>query len=256
MENRYFVLIAVSIALLLFVGLLGMIQLGRRLGQKRDPKSAREGQAAAEGAVYALFGLLLAFSFSNAAERFDDRRVLIVNEANSIGTAYLRLDMLPAEAQPALRDGFRRYLDSRLLTYRKLPDVPAAREEFTRSLILQQELWRMAVETVKTQGVPPLILLPPLNEMFDLASTRVARTSTHPPNAIFAMLVALALVSAMLVGFRMAGDDRPSPVHTVVYAAVLSLVIYLVLDLEYPRLGFIRVDAADRALVEVREGMK
>ncbi len=134
--------------------------------------------------------------------------------------------------------------------------MQAAREEFARSVTLQQELWKLAVETIKKHGVPPLVLLPPLNEMFDLASTRAARSYTHPPNAIFAMLVALALASALLVGFRMAGDQSRSLVHTVLYAGVLSLVIYLVVDLEYPRLGFIRVDAADRAMVEVRESMK
>ena len=255
MENN-FVLVAVSIAVLLFVGLLAMIELGRRLGRERaarDPHAGGEG--AAEGAVYGLFGLLLAFSFSGAAERFDERRVLIVNEANAIGTAYLRVDMMPEEAQPALREGFRRYLDSRLLAYRKLPDVQAARAEFARSLTLQQVLWKLAVETIKKHDAPPQILLPPLNEMFDLASTRAARTYTHPPTAIFAMLVGLALVSALLVGFRMAGDQGRSLVHTVVYAGVLSLVIYLIVDLEYPRLGFIRVDAADRAMLEVRESM-
>jgi len=255
--EKHFILITVSITLLLFVGLLGMIELGRRLGRKRatsDPHAGGEG--AAEGAVYALFGLLLAFSFSGAAERFDEKRVLIVNEANAIGTAYLRIDMMPAEAQPALREGFRRYLDSRLLAYGKLPDVAAARVEFARSLSLQQELWKLAVETIQKHGGLPQLLLPPLNEMFDIAATRAARNYTHPPNAIFAMLVALALVSALLVGFRMAGDDSRSLVHTVVYAGVLALVIYLILDMEYPRLGFIRTDAADRALVEVREGMK
>src|SRR5262245_5578372 len=200
MEN-YFVLLAFVISLGLFFGVLVMIEIGRRYGQRREalhPEAGREGMGAAEGAVYGLFGLLLAFSFSGAAERFDERRILIVQEANAIGTAYLRLDMLPVEAQPALREGFRRYLDSRLLSYRKLPDVEAAQAEYARSQRLQKELWDATVQAIKAHGTQPQLLLGPLNEMFDLASTRAARTYTHPPLAIFLMLFALALISALL----------------------------------------------------------
>ena len=98
-----------------------------------------------DGAVFALLGLLVAFTFSGAASRFDARRHLIVEETNAIGTAYLRLDLLPASAQPALRDLFRRYLDSRLEVYRKLPDLDAAKAELARSTQLQGEIWSQAV---------------------------------------------------------------------------------------------------------------
>jgi hypothetical protein len=80
-----------------------------------------------EGSVFGLLGLLVAFTFSGASSRFDTRRHLIVEETNAIGTAYLRLDVLPSTVQPALRDSFRRYLDSRLAIYRKLPDAAAAK---------------------------------------------------------------------------------------------------------------------------------
>ncbi len=72
-------------------------------------------------------GLLIAFTFSGALTRFDARRVQAVDEANAIGTAYLRVDLLPAAAQPKLREAFRSYADARIATYRKLPDVAAAR---------------------------------------------------------------------------------------------------------------------------------
>ena len=86
-----------------------------------------------EGAVYGLLGLLIAFSFSGAASRFEARRDLIVQEANAIGTAYLRLDLLPDEARDGLREKFRRYLDTRLSAYRKMPDIEAAMAELARA---------------------------------------------------------------------------------------------------------------------------
>jgi len=75
----------------------------------------------------------------------DGRRQLVVEEANAIGTAYLRLDVLPHEAQPALRDKFRRYVEARLDAYRKLPDIAAAKEGLARAAVLQGEIWGEAV---------------------------------------------------------------------------------------------------------------
>src|SRR6266550_5246439 len=142
----------VPIAILCILGLLGgillMMEIGRRIGVRRLAQhgdNSIAGLAAIEGAVFAVLGLMLAFTFSGAASRFDARRQLVVEEANDIGTAWLRLDLLPASAQPALRELFRQYLDSRLETYRKLPDLAAAKTELAHSLKLQGEIWTNAV---------------------------------------------------------------------------------------------------------------
>src|SRR5512147_2359963 len=111
------VIVASLFAAGLFVGMILLLEFGRRLGQRRqgkDEEGARAGLGAVEGAVFALLGLLIAFTFSGAASRFDARRDLIVTEANAIGTAWLRLDLLSPGAQSELRDLFRKYLDLRL----------------------------------------------------------------------------------------------------------------------------------------------
>ena len=107
--------VAVLLTVALFAGMLvvpGDRPAHRRRAARADPDGLTKGASAAEGAVFALLGLLLAFTFSGAASRFEDRRWFINSEANAIGTAYLRLDLLPAEAQPPLRDLFRRYADN------------------------------------------------------------------------------------------------------------------------------------------------
>ncbi len=256
--SNYFTLIAASVALALFLALLGMIEVGLRTGRRRaalDPERGREGLGGAEGAVYGLLGLLIAFAFSGAASRFEKRRELIVDEANAIGTAYLRIDLLAAEAQPALRQSFRNYLDARLAAYRKLPNVTAAQVEFERAAVLQGELWREAVAATRGSPMNPAIVLGPVNEMFDLASARAAQAYAHPPLAIPTLLITLALVSAFIVGFGMAGNQGRSGLHTLAYAAVMSMVLYLILDLEFPRLGVIRVDSIDQVLVDARKAM-
>jgi hypothetical protein len=129
-----------SLASGLFLGTLALLETGRRIGLRRlakDSEAARTGLGVVEGAIFALMGLLIAFTFSGAASRFDTRRHLVVEEANAIGTAYLRLDLLPSDAQSALRESFRQYVDARLTAYRKLPDIAAAMQELAQATKLQ-----------------------------------------------------------------------------------------------------------------------
>jgi len=251
---------AVLVAGSLFVGILILLEVGRRIGARRiarDPEGARTGVSAVEGALFGLLGLMIAFTFSGAASRFDGRRKLINEEANAIGTAWLRLDLLSTEAQPEIRDLFRKYLDSRLLTYQKLPDVPAAEAELAHSIELQGEIWKRTVAAVK--GAPPgpsgTSVLTALNQMFDIVTTRTMAARTHPPPIVYVMLAALALAAALFAGDGMAGSKKRSTIHILGFAATLALTVYVILDLEYPRFGLIRLDAADRVLVELRQSM-
>lgn len=132
-----YALSAFLITLGLFFGILLLLEIGRRIGIQRraqDPEGAAAGTDPVDGAIFALLGLLLAFTFAGAVSRFDVRRALIVEETNAISTAYLRLDMLPTGVQPPMRDLFRRYVDARLETYRKLTDMQAAMAELNSAL--------------------------------------------------------------------------------------------------------------------------
>jgi hypothetical protein len=245
----------------LFLGMFLFLEIGRRLAFRRiakDPEGARAGTAAAEGAVFALFGLLVAFTFSGAAARFDARRQLIVQEANAIGTAYLRLDLLPADAQPALRELFREYLDSRLESYRKLPDLQAALAEVGHSVELQGKIWTQAVAACRAQGNPAAtsLVLASLNGLIDIVTTRTAAARMHPPEVIFWLLFVLGLGCSLMAGHGMAASKTRSWVHMVGFAAITAMTVYVILDMEFPRIGLIRVDAMDQVLVDLRQSMK
>jgi len=249
-----------SLAIVVLFGMLAMLEAGRLIARRRalaDPESARVGTGVIEGAIFGLLGLLIAFTFSGAASRFDARRQLIVQEANAIGTAYLRLDLLPASTQPGLRDAFRRYVDSRLEIYRKIPDLDAARAAFAASTRIQHEIWSTAVSACRSDPNPPstMLLLPALNEMIDITTTRLAAAQTHPPPIIFVMLGALALLSALLAGYAMGTGKGHNWVYILGFVAVISVTVYVILDIEFPRLGFIRLDAFDQLLVDLRNSM-
>ncbi len=244
----------------LFFGMLLALGIGRWIGVRRlgrDVEGARAGVGAVEGAVFGLMGLLIAFTFSGAATRFDARRQLIVEETNAIGTAWLRLDLLPEGAQPAIRQGFRDYLDSRLAMYRSLSDPVVAKQEWAHSTQLQDTIWTLAVAACREPGMQQttMLLLPALNQLIDITTTRAIATEMHPPMVIFWMLFSLTIVAALLAGFAMAGGRSLSWLHAIGFAAVMAITVYVILDIEYPRKGLIRVDRFDQALLDLRAGM-
>jgi len=244
-----------------FVGMVLLLEVGRRIRLRALAKEGEKpagGLGVVEGAIFGLMGLVIAFTFSGAASRFDARRQLIVEEANSIGTAYLRIDLLPEATQPPLREMLRRYVDTRLETYRVLPDIEAAMTQIAKANEIQRAIWKRAVLAIKEGANPQasVVVLPALNAMFDIANTRYWSTQIHPPLMIFWLLGILALVCALLAGFGMAGGKMRSWTHIAAFAIVITLTVYVIVDMEFPRMGFIRVDSFDQALVDVRASME
>ena len=253
-------LLGLLVVLGMLLGMLLLLEAGRRLGARRfarDPEAAKSGGGAAEGAVFGLMALLIAFTFSGAAARFDTRRTLVVEEANYIGTAWLRLDMLPVTAQPPLREKFRQYVDTRLAFYRKLPDIRSATDDLARAKALQNEIWKDAVAACRDSGSSPatMLLLPALNQMFDITTTRTMAAWMHPPAVVYAMLGLLMLVGSLLVGFDLGAGVARNWFHTFAFALIMALAIYVILDFEFPRLGLIRLHAFDQVLVDLRQNM-
>ena len=158
-------LIALLPAVGLFLGMLLFLEIGRRIGAgrlARDPEGLPKGVSAAEAAVFGRLGLVVAFSFSGAASRFEVRRHLIIEEVNAIGTAYLRIALLPA---------------------------------------------------------------------------------------------GLSLIGSVLAGYSMSVNKGRSLLHALAFSAMSSLAVYVIIALEFPRLGLVRIDAADRLLIDLRQGM-
>jgi hypothetical protein len=248
-------------SVLLLVGMLILLETGRHLGIKRrsiESEGERGSLGTIEGAVFALFGLLMAFTFSGAGTRFNEKRMLIAEEANTIETAYLRLHLVP-EAEPKLRELFRRYVDSRLETYRRLPNMEAARLEMANSKTIQEEIWTEALDATRLRSSHPAsawLLLPALNNMIDITTTRTMALQVHPPRIIYALLFALGLICSLLAGYRMASGQRRSWLHILGFTVITVIIVYVVLDVEYPRTGLIRLEAADQVLIEVRSAMK
>jgi hypothetical protein len=236
-------------AFLLLPAMIVLLEVGRRLRRQRAEAVV---SSAIEGAIFGLFGLLLAFTFSGAVSRFDTHRQLLTQEANDIGSAYLRLDLLPAEAQPELRQLFRDYTTSRLHLY------DAVSEEISPETVrLQREIWQRSTAAAMAQGASPdatRLLLPAINDMIDITTTRQNAFNMHPPEVVYWLLFVFSGGAALMAGYSMKAGPRDW-MYSIALALAVTLTVYTILDVEYPRRGLIRLQQLDRTLISLRDSM-
>jgi len=248
--------LALIIAGVVLAGTIISLEAGFRWGRREaahNPKLQYEGISAVEASAYALLGLLLGFSFSGAMARMDSKRDLVVSEANAIGTAYLRVDLLPEETQPAIREQYRRLIDARINVYQQRGDSKRAGQELAVVLATQQVIWTMSVAAAKSSPGSAVLVMPPINDMIDLGTALRVSIQTHLPGLILMLLVGAAILSGLLAGYSMAKRRQRSWFHVVAYASLLAITVYTVLDLDHPRFGLINMDAAYAPLLELRD---
>ncbi|WP_298625917.1 hypothetical protein [uncultured Legionella sp.] len=207
--------------------------------------------------MFALLGLLLAFTFSSAINKFDQRRALIIDQANSIGTLYLRLDLLPIEKKEAIRKILKTYLDFHIKAYQAIPDIPKAQYYLKKSHEYQTQVWNKTLSSCKQmdKSYSCLLLIPALNQVLDIENTRVQSMQMHPPIYIFVLLIFVDLVATFFIGSHIHILKEVSILHIAFYSLVISLIIFTIIDMEYPRLGFIRVDSFDQVLINLKNSL-
>jgi hypothetical protein len=253
-------MLTIGIYLGIYITLLVACEIGRRTGRKLAAErgvQAFEGLGAVDGAAFAMLTLLIAFSFSAAATRFEARRHLIVEETNAIGTAYLRLDLLPAAAQPKLRQEFGTYVDARLAVYDRINQTAEPESTAARVAWLQSQIWSDAVAAcaAPTPSQVTMLVLPALNAMIDITTTRAVAHKAHTPTIILVLLYVLALISSVLAGNALAQNKGRSLIHMFAFVTIVSIALFVVLDYELPRAGLIRIDPVDQILKDLRKTM-
>jgi len=230
------------------------VEFGYRLGKYR--RSRREGEKEAPlgtmvGATLGLFAFILAFTFGLAANRFDTRRQLLLDEANAIGTTYLRAGMLPERGQQ-VRNLLRNYVAARLDAVQ--PGRLA--EGIRRSDDIQQKLWT-ETETLGNQNPNSIVVglfVQSLNQMIDLHASRMqAGLRSRIPGAIWLGLFAVAALSLASMGYHagLSGTRRSLAIVTV--AVTFAVVVELIADLDRPQEGVLRI--SQQALLDVQRSM-
>lgn len=244
----------------LFIATIAAIVLadefGYRLGQARGRRTNRESESPVSGMVAAELGLLaflLAFTFGIALSRYDTRREVLLDEANAIGTAYLRAAMLPEPQRAEVRRLLRDYVDVRIVA------AQGARvgEAIRRSEDLHGRLWTEAIAAAgeDPRSVPIGLFIQALNEVIDLHAKRVtAGLRSRIPTPVWAVLCGVALLSFVAMGYH-GGliKTRRSP-GLLVVALTFAAVLWLVADLDRPGQGWLRV--SQQPMIELRSMME
>ena len=239
-------------ALVIPVGILILLLLALEVGYRRGARAVRVHDAepttqigAVQGALLGMLGLLLAFSFAAAGARFLERQDLIVAEANAIGTAWLRADMLGEPARSELRSALKDYtahriaFRSRLLVRGQLAAADAAEVER-----LQARVWSSALAGVSDRPQTMLALLNPVNELIDLHSTRMNAAQKHVPSPVLALLIASSVLSLGVIGYGSGVGGRRSAAMTVPLAMVIAVALWVTIDLDFPRRGLLQLSDA------------
>ena len=211
----------------------------------------------AEATVFALFGLLVAFTFAGAYDRFENRKIKIISEVNAFETAYHRVSLLKPSVQDSMRLALKKYLDERIITYHKLAEFTGFEEELVKFSKLQDVVWSQSIDAVNLtkSHEATLLFIPAINKMFEIANERIMLTRVHPPSPIFILLIGLAAISSFLAGYNMARNQTYNVIYILCFTAITAFIIYVIINLEFPRIGLIRLDAFDHLLVETRNNL-
>lgn len=226
--------------------LLALAEAGCRFGnasRRRDPDGASGHSGSVQGAVLGLLGLLLGFSFAMAVGRHDARRSLIVEEANSIGTTWLRAAMLPDTHGKESRQLLKRYTALRIEASKVATDQEAITRFKAEIADIHNRLWAHAEAAANEKPSPVTVsYITSLNETIDLDTTRKAAMRNHVPAAVWLLLLSVAACGAWASGYGSGTGGLRSKFNQIVFPLLIAVVITLISDIDRPRRGLVGLD--------------
>jgi len=245
-------------SVVLMVSLLTLMLISIWLGTKvhnlrKASREKHEGRGSIMKAMLALFGFLLAFTFGMSGSRFDARRQAIVHEANAIGTAILRADLYPDSQRVEFRKDFQEYLEARIAYQESGLDLDSVYLALDEAAAAGKRIWNRAASLSKDRDlfVASNQMVGAVNHMLDLSTTRTIGELSRVPDSVYYMLFVLALVSAFFLGYSMA--DTIDWMAASTFCLLIVVVIYITLDLDRPRRGFIDMSTSHQAMIELRK---
>lgn len=222
-------------------------EIGFRAGRRwhhEETDLSRSVSSTLKGSVLGLVALVLAFSFSATTNRYDIRQRLVLDQANAVGTCYLRAGLLDDPFRTRIRGVLRQYVGLRLELFQRgldHADFERMHAEIERRLT---ELWDTVEETARKspEATRNSMIVPSANEVIDLSSTRSWASRNHLPDPVLVLLLASVVVSALLLGHSSGQAGRRHFGLWLASNLVFALVLFVVLDFDRPRRGLIRVD--------------
>lgn len=228
------------------LALLAAIEVGYRLGKRKRADSdlgAREHMKALQAALLGLLALLLGFNFALASSRFDARKALMQEEANAIGTAWERCQLLPPELREEMSRLLKGYVAARVDFMRADTDEERLRSSEAEASSIEARIWKLTRAGVvdHSGGSQFALFVPALNDLVNAKWKRRAVLDNHVPEPVLHLLLTVALGSLGFIGYGNGLHGQRCHVSTGIFALLIALVFATILDFDRPRSGFIRV---------------
>lgn len=247
------------IAASLLLSMILAVELGFVLGRRAQPSTSEAAKTHIQAILAAMLGilaLLLGFTFSLSLQRFDTRSEAVVAEANAIGTAYLRAQLLPEPPRQHVLGLLQDYVDTRVHAGSfTLAEADARTPVLQQSLLLQNQLWEQARRAAEIAPNPVTtgLYIQALNTLIDNFGERDAALNRHVPEVVLLLLYGTFLMAGTILGFSsgVAGHRPSSASYVLIFLMVV--LVFIILDLDRPRRGLIEVN--QRSLIDLQHAI-
>ncbi len=235
-----------AMALLIVLLLLAAVELGRWTGwwmRRHRGADVSKGLGSLQGAMLGLLALVLAFTYSFVVTRQDNRKHAVIEEANAIGTAYLRAELVPEPTRSELKKLLHSYVHTRLISAELINTPEKWQAALDRSSAVQRQLWPAAVPLARNRPPNPIdaILYQSLNEVIDMHTRRLAAGFDRLPSSVLLMVLFIAALSLGVTGFIQGAAGRYRRGATTMFVLMLAAVTVIIVDLDRPLRGMVRV---------------
>jgi hypothetical protein len=251
---------SVLIVAILFAALIIATESGYRIGRRfghGTSESSKSQVNSIQASILGVLALLLGFTFSLSLQRFDSRSQAVINEANAIGTAMLRTELLPESVRPESQHAVRDYLDHRVRAAGiSLDHEEQRQEELRESDRILETLWQLATRAADEAPNPVTTgrYIQALNELIDAYGTRDAALNRHVPEVVLFLMFATFILTALLVGYSAGVSGHRASFATYILEILIVCLVFVIIDLDRPRRGLIEV--SHQSLIELQESLR
>ena len=251
---------SVLIAVTLFIAIVIFNEIGFRAGrfiQGRTDSEVKTLTGSIQGSILGLLALLLGFTFSMSMQRYDNRSMALIDEANTIGTAILRVELLPQEYKKKANELFKEYVDLRVAIGQLDLTKHAQRNDYNNKIAnLQRQLWSLAIAATNVDPRPVTTgaFVKSLNDVIDSQGKRNALLQMHVPEVVLILLFIVFISSGGIMGYSAGLSGKRMIVPIVLVSLLITLIVFIIIDLDRPKRGLIQVDQT--VMIEVSESIK
>jgi hypothetical protein len=240
------------IVLFLMFAMFGLFLFGRHL--HKDQKANIQDMGPLTGFLFALLGLMLAFTFGMAGSRFDTRRGLVVQAANNIHTAILRAEMYPEDSvRKAFKADLKDYVQARIDWFYNKRDASKVADANERTKVIGARIWQRAAVLSRDPKnmVASQQMIPAINAMIEVAISREAATKAIVPEPVTYLLMIMILITSLMAGYATSIQKKFNYLAVIGFIVLVGCVVYIILDLDRPRRGLITNDKVNQYIVDL-----